>query len=109
MSIVTRVPNEDPVKAYRDSLLDIGHSPHTINAYLAAIRAFYRFLHGFVRKSLRTGRITSSRAGELQLLIEGVLAVRKVRASSAPGRLPTTVDQSRELLDSIPAETDLEP
>jgi len=104
-SAVTRVPDEDLVKAYRDALLDTGHSPHTINAYLAAIRAFYRFLHGYVRKSLRTGRITASRAGELQLLIEGVLAVSKVRASSAPGRLPTTVDQSRDLVTSIGTET----
>jgi hypothetical protein len=43
-------------------------------------------------RALRTGQISASRAGELQLLIEGVLAVRKVRASNAPGRLPTTVD-----------------
>ena len=104
-SIVTRVPDEDTVKAYRDSLLDTGHSPHTINAYMAAIRAFYRFLHNYVRKALRTGQISASRAGELQLLIEGVLAVGKVRASNAPGRLPTTVDQSRDLLSSIPTDT----
>ena len=104
-STVTHVPDEDAVKAYRDSLLDTGHSPHTINAYLAAIRAFYRFLHNYVRKALRTGRISASRAGELQLLIEGVLAVGKVRASNAPGRLPTTVAQSRELLSSIPTDT----
>jgi len=100
-----KIPDEDAVKAYRDALLDTGHSPHTINAYLAAIRAFYRFLHGYVRKSLRTGHISAPRAGELQLLIEGVLAVRKVRASNAPGRLPTTVDQSRDLIQSIPAAT----
>jgi len=104
-STVTRVPDEDAVKSYRDSLLDTGHSPHTINAYLAAIRAFYRFLHNYVRKALRTGQISAARAGELQLLIEGVLAVSKVRASNAPGRLPTTVDQSRDLLASIPTET----
>ncbi len=102
---VTCVPDEDSVKAYRDALLDTGHSPHTINAYLAAIRAFYRFLHGYVRKALRTGHISASRAGELQLLIEGVLAVGKVRASNAPGRLPTTVDQSRDLVTSIPTNT----
>ena len=99
------IPDEDAVKAYRDSLLDTGHSPHTINAYMAAIRAFYRFLHNYVRKALRTGRISAARAGELQLLIEGVLAVGKVRASNAPGRLPTTVDQSRDLLQSIPTDT----
>jgi site-specific recombinase XerD len=104
-SIVSGVPDEDAVKAFRDSLLDTGHSPHTINAYLAAIRAFYRFLHDYVRKALRTGQMSASRAGELQLLIEGVLAVRKVRASNAPGRLPTTVDQSRELIASIPTDT----
>jgi integrase/recombinase XerD len=99
------IPDEDAVKAYRDSLLDTGHSPHTINAYMAAIRAFYRFLHNYVRKALRTGQISATRAGELQLLIEGVLAVGKVRASNAPGRLPTTVDQSRDLLQSIPTDT----
>jgi len=104
-SIVTRVPDEDVVKAFRDSLLDTGHSPHTINAYLGSIRAFYRFLHGYIRKGLRTGRITAQRAGELQLKIEGILAVRKVRASNAPGKLPTTVDQSRDLLASIPTDT----
>ena len=104
-STVTRVPDEDAVKAFRESLLDTGHSPHTINAYLASIRAFYRFLHDYTRKALRTGQITASRAGELQLLIEGVLAVRKVRASNEPGRLPTTIDQSRDLILSIPTET----
>jgi len=41
----------------------------------------------------------------LQLLIEGVLAVRKVRASNAPGKLPTTIDQSRDLIQSIPTDT----
>jgi integrase/recombinase XerC len=102
---VTRVPDEDTVKAFRDSLLDAGQSPNTINAYLAAVRAFYRFLHNYTRKSLRTGMITASRAGELQLLIEGVLAVRKVRTSNASGRLPTTVDQSRDLLASVPTDT----
>ena len=108
-SAVTRVPDEDLVKAFRDALLDTGHSPHTINAYLAAIRAFYRFLHGYVRKALRTGQIGAARAGELQLLIEGVLAVAKVRVSNSPGRLPTTVDQSRDLIQSIPTDalTDL--
>ncbi len=100
-----KFPDEDMVKAYRDALLDSGHSPHTVNAYLAAIRAFYRFLHGYVRKALRTGQINAHRAGELQLLIEGVLAVGKVRASSEPGRLPTTVEQSRELVTSIPTNT----
>jgi integrase/recombinase XerC len=100
-----QIPDEDMVKAYRDSLLDSGHSPNTVNAYLAAIRAFYRFLHGYVRKALRTGRISADRAGELQLLIEGVLAVRKVRVSSESGRLPTTVDQSRDLIESIPTDT----
>ena len=104
-SMVTHVPDEDTVRAFRDSLLDTGHSPHTINAYMAAIRAFYRFLHNYVRKALRTGQISASRAGELQLLIEGVLSVRKVRASNAPGKLPTTIDQSRDLIDSIPGQT----
>ncbi|MCX6645003.1 MAG: tyrosine-type recombinase/integrase [bacterium] len=102
---VTRVPDEDTVKAFRDSLLGAGQSPNTINAYLAAVRAFYRFLHDYARKSLRTGQITANRAGELQLLIEGVLAVRKVRVSNASGRLPTTVDQSRDLLASVPTYT----
>ena len=102
---VTRVPDEDHVKAYRDSLLDTGQSPNTINSYLAAVRAFYRFLHNYVRKALRTGKLTAHRAGELQLLIEGVLAVRKVRVSNGPGKLPTTVDQSRDLLASIPSKT----
>ncbi len=105
LSMVSGMPDEDLVKAYRGSLLDTGHSPHTINAYLAAIRAFYRFLHNYVRKALRTGQITASRAGELQLLIEGVLSVRKVRTSNAPGKLPTTVDQSRDLLASIPSDS----
>ena len=104
-AIVSTVPDEDAVRAFRDSLLDTGHSPHTINAYLAAARAFYRFLHGYIRKALRTGQVTASRAGELQLLIEGVLAVRKVRASNAPGKLPTTIDQSRDLIESIPSDT----
>jgi integrase/recombinase XerD len=99
------LPDEDMVKAYRDALLDTGHSPHTVNAYMAAVRAFYRFLHRYVRKALRTGQISAHRAGELQLLIEGVLAVGKVRASNAPGRLPTTVDQSRDLIASIPTDT----
>ena len=103
--IVSSVPDEDTVKAFRDSLLDTGLSPNSINAYLAAVRAFYRFLHNYVRKSLRTGTINASRAGELQLLIEGVLAVRKVRVSNASGRLPTTVDQSRDLLASVPTDT----
>jgi integrase/recombinase XerC len=102
---VTRVPDEDTVKAFRDSLLDAGQSPNTINAYLAAVRAFYRFLHDYARKSLRTGQITANRAGELQLLIEGVLSVRKVRVSNASSRLPTTVDQSRDLLASVPTDT----
>ena len=62
---VTQVPDEDTVKAYRDSLLDTEHSPHTINAYLAAIRAFYRFLHGYVRKALRTGKLAAGRACDL--------------------------------------------
>jgi integrase len=102
---IEKVPDEDMVKAYRDSLLDSGHSPNTVNAYLAAIRAFYRFLHGYVRKALRTGRLSADRAGELQLLIEGVLAVGKVRVSSESGRLPTTVDQSRDLVESIPTDS----
>ncbi len=102
-SLVTAVPDEDLVQAFRDSLLDSGKSPHTINCYLAAVRAFYRFLHRFVRKSLRTGRLSAERAGELQLLIEGVLDVGKVRASNAHTRLPTTVDQARDLLASIPS------
>jgi integrase/recombinase XerC len=102
---IDRVPDEDMVKAYRDSLLDSGHSPHTVNAYLAAIRAFYRFLHRYVRKALRTGKLSADRAGELQLLIEGVLAVGKVRASSESSRLPTTVEQSRELLDSVSTDS----
>ena len=102
---VVRIPDEDTVKAFRDSLLDSGHSPNTVNAYLAAVRAFYRFLHRYVRKALRTGRLSADRAGELQLLIEGVLAVGKVRASSESGRLPTTVEQSRELIESIPTDT----
>ena len=100
-SPASAIPDEDAVKAFRDALLDTGHSPHTINLYLAVVRAFYKFLHGQVRKALRTGQITAQRAGELQLLIEGVLAVNKVRASSAPARLPTTIDQARELLTSI--------
>ena len=102
---VMQVPDEDSVKSFRDSLLDSGHSPHTINAYLAAVRAFYRFLHRYIRKALRSGQISADRAGELQLLIEGVLAVGKVRSSNAPGRLPTTIDQSRDLIDSIPTAT----
>jgi len=104
-SMVAHVPDEDTVRAFRDSLLDTGHSPHTINSYLAAVRAFYRFLHNYIRKALRTGKISASRAGELQLLIEGVLSVRKVRASNAPGKLPTTIDQSRDLIASIPTDS----
>ena len=104
-TLVTAVPDEDTVQVYRDSLLDSGRSPNTINAYLAAVRAFYRFLHRYVRKSLRTGRLSAERAGELQLLIEGVLDVGKVRVSNSPGRLPTTIEQSRELIASIPTDT----
>jgi site-specific recombinase XerD len=99
------VPDEDTLKAFRDSIIDSGRSPNTINAYLSGVRAFYRFLHGYTRKALRTGLITPSRATELQLLIEGVLAIQNVRTGKLPGRLPTTVDQSRDLLDSIPAVT----
>lgn len=103
-ALVTAVPDEDTVQTYRDSLLDCGRSPNTINAYLAAVRAFYRFLHRYIRKSLRTGRLSAERAGELQLLVEGVLDVSKVRVSNAPGRLPTTIEQSRELIASIPTD-----
>jgi site-specific recombinase XerD len=104
-SLVRIVPDEDSVKIFRDSLIDSGKSPNTINAYLSGVRAFYRFLHSYTRKALRTGLITPSRATELQLLIEGVLAIANVRTGKLPGRLPTTVDQSRDLLDSIPSET----
>jgi len=47
LSMVSHVPDEDTVRAFRDSLLDTNHSPHTINSYLAAVRAFYRFLHNY--------------------------------------------------------------
>ena len=50
---VTAVPNEDAILAFRDSLLDLGRSPHTVNCYLAAVRAFYRFLHRYARKALQ--------------------------------------------------------
>jgi len=102
---VTAVPDEDAILAFRDSLLDAGRSPHTVNCYLAAVRAFYRFLHRYARKALRTGQLTAQRAGELQLLIEGALEVGKVRTSSHTGRLATTIEQSRELLTSIPTGT----
>ncbi len=52
-----------------------------------------------------TGQVSASRAGELKLLIECVLAVRKARASNAPGNLPTTIDQSPDLVASIPTIT----
>jgi site-specific recombinase XerD len=99
------VPDEDTLKSFRDSLIDSGKSPNTINAYLSGVRAFYRFLHSYTRKALRTGLISASRATELQLLIEGVIVIRNVRTGKLPGRLPTTVSQSRDLLDSIPAVT----
>ena len=104
-SIVRNVPDEDSVKSFRESLLTDGKSPNTINSYLSAIRAFYRFLHSYIRKALRSGQIHADRAGELQLLIEGVLEIQNVRTGNLPGRLPTTVDQSRDLIDSIPSDT----
>jgi site-specific recombinase XerD len=102
---VDQVPDAEMVKLYRDSLLDEGRSPHTVNLYLSIVRAFYTYLNTWIRKALRSGVLTADRAIEFQLMIEEVTAIKNVRSSSAPAKVATTVDQARALMDSIGTES----
>ncbi len=104
-STLTNITDETLVKSWRDSMLDARQSPYTINSYLAAIRGLYRHMMSYARRALRSGNVTVDQVSHITILIEGVMAVRKVRTPNTPARIPATVEQCREIIESIPADS----
>lgn len=98
------IPDEFLVKAYRQDLLNRNKSPYTVNVYLAVVRSFYRYIKTIIRANLMAGLIKSHVGGRLNLMIDGVLEVKNVRASNNLSKLPLTIKQAKELMNSIGTE-----
>lgn len=98
---IGRIPTEADVIAFRDSMIETGLAPATVNVRLSAVKEFYRHIRKKVRMAFVAGDITADRASVLNMMIDGILEAKGCKRCDSIMRLPATPGEIRTLFSTI--------